>query len=145
MSKSAIYKRQISRAGTISWQLAQTFWVGGLWLLRFVMLPALEKIGLAPLLIEDVADGLSPLMVGFALFCAGLQALVLAQAEGLGSLWRDLRGQLLLTVLTMGLLFLVVRAWLPDAQRWLTFNYLVLAFCGVLLVLQPGPDESRRP
>lgn len=109
------------------------------------MLPALEEIGLAPLLIEDVAAGLVPLLVGFALFCAGLQALVLAQAEGLASLWRDLRGQLLLTVLAMGALFFAVRAWLPNAQYWLIFNYLVLAFCGVLLVLQPGPGESPRP
>ncbi|MDX4007597.1 DUF4149 domain-containing protein, partial [Pseudomonas aeruginosa] len=37
------------RAGAISWLLAQTFWVGGLWLLQFVVLPALAKTGLAPL------------------------------------------------------------------------------------------------
>ncbi|NIU61493.1 MAG: DUF4149 domain-containing protein, partial [Pseudomonas stutzeri] len=34
MSKSAISDRQPARAGFITWQLTQTFWVGGLWLLQ---------------------------------------------------------------------------------------------------------------
>ena len=78
MSKSVIFKRQPLRAGAISWQLAQTFWVGGLWLLHFVMLPALEKMGLAPLLIEEVDAALSPLLIGFAAFCVLVQGMVLA-------------------------------------------------------------------
>jgi hypothetical protein len=130
------------RAGGISWQLAQVFWVGGLWLLHFVMLPALGKFGLASLLVEEIASGLRPLLVGFAAFCAGLQMLVLAQAERWSSLWRDLRGQLLVTVLLMAALFFAVRAWQPQALWWLQFNYLVLAFCGLLLVLQPLPGTG---
>ncbi|WP_160082511.1 DUF4149 domain-containing protein [Pseudomonas sp. 8AS] len=141
MSKSAIFKRQPLRAGVISWQLAQTFWVGGLWLLHFVMLPALEKIGLAPLLIHTVDATLTPLLVGFAAFCALLQMLVLLQAEGGRSLWRDMRGQLLLSVLGMALAYFAVREWQPDAVRWLRFNYQVLALCGLLLVLQPLPGQ----
>jgi hypothetical protein len=141
LSKSAIFKRQPLRAGAISWQLAQTFWVGGLWLLHFVMLPALEKMGLAPLLIEEVNAALSPLLIGFAAFCVVLQAMVLAQAQGLPSLWRELRGQLLLIVLVMAVAFFAVRQWLPDAERWLLFNYLVLALCGLVLVLQPLPGQ----
>lgn len=141
MSKSVISKRQPQRAGAASWQLAQTFWVGGLWLLHFVMLPSLEKIGLAPLLIETIGAALNPLLVGFAAFCALLQALVLIQAEGVRSLWRDMRGQLLLVVLGMALAYFAVREWQPDAVRWLQFNYLVLALCGVLLVLQPLPGQ----
>jgi hypothetical protein len=141
LSKSAIFKRQPLRAGAISWQLAQTFWVGGLWLLHFVMLPALEKMGLAPLLIEEVNAALSPLLIGFAAFCVVLQGLVLVQAQGLSSLWRELRGQLLLIVLVMALVFFAVRQWQPDAERWLLFNYLVLALCGLVLVLQPLPGQ----
>ncbi|MDG9922073.1 MULTISPECIES: DUF4149 domain-containing protein [unclassified Pseudomonas] len=129
------------RAGAISWQLAQTFWVGGLWLLHFVMLPTLEKMGLAPLLIEEVNAALSPLLIGFAAFCAVLQGMVLAQAQGLSSLWRELRGQLLLIVLVMAVVFFAVRQWQPDAERWLLFNYLVLALCGLVLVLQPLPGQ----
>ena len=140
MSKSAIFKRW-PRAGDVSWQLAQTFWVGGLWLLHFVMLPALEKMGLAPLLIEEVNAALSPLLIGFAAFCVLLQGMVLVQARGLSSLWRELRGQMLLLALLMVALFFAVRHWLPDAERWLLFNYLVLALCGLVLVLQPLPGQ----
>jgi hypothetical protein len=141
LSKSAIFKRQPLRAGAISWQLAQTFWVGGLWLLHFVMLPTLEKMGLAPLLIEEVNAALSPLLIGFAAFCVVLQGMVLAQAQGLSSLWRELRGQLLLIVLVMAVVFFAVRQWQPDAAPWLQFNYLVLALCGLVLVLQPLPGQ----
>jgi hypothetical protein len=141
LSKSAIFKRQPLRAGAISWQLAQTFWVGGLWLLHFVMLPTLEKMGLAPLLIKEVNAALSPLLIGFAAFCALLQGMVQAQAQGLSSLWRELRGQLLLIVLVMAVVFFAVRQWQPDAARWLQFNYLVLALCGLVLVLQPLPGQ----
>jgi hypothetical protein len=141
LSKSVIFKRQPLRAGAISWQLAQTFWVGGLWLLHFVMLPTLEKMGLAPLLIEEVKAALSPLLIGFAAFCVVLQGMVLTQAQGLSSLWRELRGQLLLIVLLMAVAFFAVRHWQPDAERWLQFNYLVLALCGLVLVLQPLPGQ----
>ena len=101
------------RAGAISWLLAQTFWVGGLWLLQFVVLPALAKTGLAPLLVETVAAALTPLLIGFAGFCAVLQALVL------------------------------VCGLAPEAVRWLLFNYLAVAMCGLLLVLQPVPGRDE--
>jgi cell division protein FtsW (lipid II flippase) len=130
-----------ARAG---WLLAQTFWFGGLWLLRFVLLPALQQIGLAPLLVQSVADALSPMLVGFAGVCALLQGVVLVAERGVSSLWRDLRGQLLLTVLAFVLSYLSVSRMAPDAQRWLLFNYLVLALCGVLLVLQPVPGRDGR-
>ena len=67
--------------------------------------------------------------------------MVLVQAHGLSSLWRELRGQLLLIVLAMALAFFAVRYWQPDAARWLLFNYLVLALCGLVLVLQPLPGQ----
>lgn len=132
------------RAGGVSWLLAQTFWVGGLWLLRFVVLPALPKVGLAPLLVQEIAAVLSPLLVGFAAFCAFLQSLVLVQVAGASSLWRDMRGQLLLTVQVMAAGYLAAHYWLPDALRWLSFSYLVLALCGLLLVLQPVPGMGGR-
>ncbi|OBY93458.1 DUF4149 domain-containing protein [Pseudomonas sp. AU11447] len=131
-------------AGTISWLLAQTFWVGGLWLLQFVVLPALDKIGLAPLLVDSVSDALKPLLLGFAGFCVLLQVLVLWQARGFAAFIRETRGQLLLTVLVMVVAYFVVRQVAPDAQRWLLFNYLVVALCGLLLVLQPAPGRDER-
>lgn len=131
------------RAGIISWQLAQTFWVGGLWLLQFVMLPALTKIGLAPLLIDEIASSLRPLLVGFAAFCVVLQAVVLIQLSGFNALWRDLRGQLLLSVLLLAASHFVVRAGVVESPYWLVFSYLVMGLCGLMLVLQVAPGRER--
>lgn len=144
MSKSAISKPYALNAGAISWLLAQTFWVGGLWLLHFLVLPAMAKLGVAPLLVEEIGSSLRPLLVGLTAFCAALQVLVLVRAEHLASLWRDMRGQLLLTVLLVAASYFVVRHWWPEAERWLLFSYLVLAFCGLLLVLQPVPGATRQ-
>ncbi len=130
------------RAGIISWQLAQTFWVGGLWLLQFVMLPALDKIGLAPLLVAEIAGALRPLMVGFAAFCAVLQIVVLIQAAGFRSLWRDVRGQLLLAVVLLAASFFFAAApWLESA-RWMLFSFLMIGLCGLMLVLQEPPRAA---
>lgn len=142
--KSATPDRRSLNAGAISWLLAQTFWVGGLWLLQFVVLPALDKIGLAPLLVEAVADALKPLLLGFAGFCALLQALVLWQTRGFAAFARETRGQLLVAVLVMVAAYFVVRQVAPVAERWLLFNYLVVALCGLLLVLQPAPGRDER-
>jgi hypothetical protein len=130
------------RAPVIAWQLAQTFWVGGLWLLHFVLLPALGKIGLAPLLVQEVANGLRPLLVGFSVACVLLQGMSLVVALGLRALWRDVRGQLLLAVLLLAGSYFAARAgWLGD--YWQMFSYLAMACCGLLLVVQ-SPPEARR-
>jgi hypothetical protein len=143
-SRFVISKPGMRDAGTISWLLAQTLWVGGLWLLHFLLLPAIAKIGLASLLVEEISNALRPLLIGLAAVCAGLQVLVLVRAERLASLWRDSRGQLLLVVVAMAGNYFVVRQLLPDAELWLMFSYLVMAFCGLLLVLQPVPKKLRR-
>lgn len=126
----------------IAWRLAQTFWVGGLWLLHFVVLPALVHSGLAPLLAQEVGNGLRPLLVGLAVVCVLLQSMSLVAALGLRALWRDVRGQLLLASALLGLAFFVARAgWLTD--YWLMFSYLAMAGCGLLLVVQPTPEARR--
>nr|WP_250131975.1 DUF4149 domain-containing protein [Stutzerimonas nitrititolerans] len=122
--------------------MAQTFWVGGLWLLQFVMLPTLGKIGLAPLLVEEIAGTLRPLLVGFAAFCAVLQAVVLMQAQGVRSLWRDVRGQLLLAVLLLAASHFAAGGHLFESARWLLFSYLVIGLCGLMLVLQEPPRAA---
>ncbi|KAF1056935.1 MAG: hypothetical protein GAK44_00014 [Pseudomonas delhiensis] len=129
---------------TASWLLAQTFWVGGLWLLRFIVLPALDRAGLAPLLVQTLADSLQPLLVLFAGACVFLQVLLLVAVRGLGSLLRENRGQLLLLALAAAILYQGVTLVAPDALRWLLFSYLVLAVSGVLLVLQPPPGREGR-
>ncbi|MHA6495368.1 DUF4149 domain-containing protein [Pseudomonas borbori] len=138
-SRFAIFKPGARDAGSISWLLAQTLWVGGLWLLHFLILPAIAKSGLASLLVEEIGSSLRPLLVGLAAACAGLQMMVLVRVERLASMWRDTRGQLLLVVVVMAGSYFGVRALLPGSDLWLMFSYLVMAFCGLLLVLQPVP------
>jgi len=144
LSRFVISKPGSRDAGAISWLLAQTLWVGGLWLLHFMLLPAITKIGLASLLVEEISNALRPLLIGLAAVCAGLQVLVLIRAERLTSLWRDARGQLLLVVVLMAGSYFAVRELLPGAELWLLFSYLVMAFCGLLLVLQPVPQTLKR-
>ena len=143
--KSAISEGWRSlRAGAMLWQLAQMLWVGGLWLLHIGLLPVLGRIGLAPLLIDEVSSMLSALLVGFSAACVVSQILVLVQAKGVVSLWRDIRGQLLLMALYASTMYFVVRVQWPEAQQWALFSYLVLGFSGLLLVLQPVPGWGGR-
>ncbi|WP_282412198.1 MFS transporter [Pseudomonas sp. PS01299] len=126
------------------WQLTQMLWVGGFWLIYLGLRPVLGKIGLAPLLIDEVADAFEVPVAGFAAACVIFQALVLVQADGLASLWRDFRGQVLLMALYACAMFIAVRVGWPQAQRWQEFSFLLLGFSGVVLVLQPLPGWSGR-
>ncbi|MGH8438886.1 MAG: MFS transporter [Pseudomonas sp.] len=145
MSKSNTSDRRRGFAAAPAiWQLTQVFWVGGLWMLHFGLLPALGQIGLAPLLIEDIGSLMASLLVAFAAFCAGVQALVLIQAQGLASLWRDMRGQLLSMAMLACVVYFALRVGLPEALRWQLFCYLVLGLTGLLLVMQPVPGRARR-
>jgi hypothetical protein len=130
-------------AGSISWLLAQTLWVGGLWLLHFLLLPAIAHAGLASLLVEEISNTLRPLLMGLAAVCSGLQVFVLVRAKGLSSLLRDTRGHLLIAVEVMAGSYFVVRQLVATADLWLMFSYLAVAFCGLLLVLQPAPARVR--
>jgi hypothetical protein len=128
--------------GANTWRLAQTFWVGGLWLLHFVMLPALERIGLAPMLVEEIANTLSPLLVLLAVGGVLLQTLILLQAERFSALWQDLRGKLLVASFLVALAYGALHHFMPGALRLQLFCFLILALCGALLVLQPVPDAE---
>ncbi|MFC3606287.1 DUF4149 domain-containing protein [Stutzerimonas tarimensis] len=140
--KSGTFDSPRPGAGAISWQLAQTFWVGGLWLLQFVMLPAItQRTGLAPLLVEDIASSLRPLMVGLAAACAALQAMVLVRSQGVTSLWKDLRGQILVAVSALAALYLLADGLLPG--YWTLFSYMAIAVLGLMLVIQPIPGTGR--
>lgn len=141
MSKFVTSERMPFRAGAITWRLALTFWVGGMWMLHFVLLPMLEQAGMASLLVEGVADRLRPALVGFAAFCALLQLLVLLLVEGRRALL-DLRGQLLFAVLGLALLFFLARHWWPAELIWQLAGFLGQAFCGLMLVLQAGPGSE---
>lgn len=144
MSKSATFERPRGfAAAAVIWQLTQVFWVGGLWMLHLGLLPVLGKIGLAPLLIDDIGSLMASLLVAFAAFGCGLQALVLTRSQGLAGLWRDMRGQLLLMALLACAVYFVLQMWPAEQLRWQLFCYLVLGLTGLLLVLQPVPGRAR--
>lgn len=126
------------------WQLTQVLWVGGLWILHFGLLPALVKVGIAPLLVEDIARQVGTLLVAFASFCALLQAMVLIWAEGVRGVLRDLRGQLLCVVLVVCAMYFAIALVLTEAMRWQLFCYLILGVTGLVLVVQPIPSRARR-
>lgn len=140
-SRFAISNVAPVRAGAITWQLAQVFWVGGIWIMHFVLLNALEKIGFASLLIQEVAAYTRSLLVGVALVCIVLQLLVLKQTLPLKKMLKDTRGQLLLIAAALASSFFITQAIWPDAQYWLVYSYLALGMCGLLLVVQPVPTQ----
>lgn len=143
MSKFATSDRTAARdSAANAWVLLQTLWVGGIWTLHFLVLPGLASVGLASLLIEEVARTLVPQMVGVTLVAALLQLVLLVRRCGLSAPWPVRSGQLLLAVLAVSLAFLVSLMLWPQALRWQLFSYLLLAFFGVLLVLQPVPRKA---
>lgn len=131
-------------AGAITWQLAQVFWVGGIWMMHFVLLKALEQLGFASLLVQEVAQFTRPLLLGLALVCVILQLLVLKQTMSLRQLCKDLRGQLLLVALCLVVSFFVTQKIWPAAQYWLVYSYLAVGMCGLLLVIQPTPVRNAQ-
>ncbi|TBV07362.1 DUF4149 domain-containing protein [Pseudomonas dryadis] len=144
MSKSATSDpAAASGMATTLWLLLQTLWVGGLWILHFMVLPGLSAAKLAPLLIEEVARALVPQMVIVTLVCVLLQAGLLAKVAGLSALWRERRGQLLLATLVVALGLLASLEGWPQALYLQRFSYLLLAFFGLLLVQQPVPVRKQ--
>ena len=133
-----------SQAGASIWQLAQTFWVGGLVLLHLAILTVLDQTGLIPLLIHGFVGIPGALLVGFAGLCAVMQLAVLIRIERASSIWRDVRGLLLLVALVSAISYYGLRYWLPDAVHWLLMSYLFLGLAGLLLVLQPVPGRGSR-
>lgn len=132
--------RPMLHGSRVAWQLTQTLWVGAIWVTHFVLMPALEQFGMAPMLIEAIGNFMRPLMVGFAGVCALLQLLIIAVAPGV-RFWRDLRTQLLLLVMICVAALFGLRQ-VPGTEYVQIFGYLVIAFAGLVLVLQPRPDEG---
>lgn len=130
------------RSGRVAWQLTVTLWVGGVWMLHFVLLPALESFGLAPMLTEEIGSFMRPLMVAFAAICAVLQLIIVWTAVS-GDWWKDVRGQLLLLVLIAATVFFGAK-FIAAGDYIQLFCYLIMAFAGLVLVLQPRPDETGR-
>lgn len=130
-----------SRSWQVCWLLLQTFWVGGLWGLHFVVLPGIGRIGLAPLLVQEIRLGLVPMLLGLTACAVLMQGLVLARLCGLRALWRDLRGLMLIAAQSLIAIYFITRLLLPDQEYWLIFSYLAVAMCGLVLLLQGVPEK----
>lgn len=109
--------------------------------MHFVLLKALEKVGLASLLIQEVALYMRPLLVGIALVCIALQLWVLKLLMPWQQVLKDTRGQLLLACVALACSFFITLNIWPSAQSWLVYSYLALGMCGLLLVIQPLPRQ----
>lgn len=144
LSRFAISERGGFQAGAIAWRLALTFWVGGMWMLHFVLLPMLEQSGMASLLVESVVDQLRPVLIGFAAFCALWQGLILLSMTGPSGWARDVRGQLLLCVLLLAVAYAANLRWAPQWLFGQYFCFIAQALCGLFLVLQPVPQGAPR-
>ncbi len=109
--------------------------------MHFVLLKALEKLGFASVLVQEVGHYMRPLLVGLALICLLLQLLVLKQTMSVRQIYKDLRGQLLLVSVGLSCSFFITQTLWPAALYWLLYSYLALAMCGLLLVIQPVPQQ----
>jgi len=125
--------------GRVVWQLLLTLWVGSVWSLHFVFLPALEQSGLAPLLVDDAALTLRPAVLGISAVAMLLQLFVLV-VRVRGAIWRDVRAQVLVLALAAVGAFFLFRG--AGNQLLMLMSYLVVAFAGLVLAVQPRPDES---
>ena len=125
--------------GRVVWQLLLTLWVGSVWSMHFVFLPALEQSGLAPLLVDDAALTLRPAVLGISAVAMLLQLFVLV-VRVRGAIWRDVRAQVLVLALAAVGAFFLFRG--AGNQLLMLMSYLVVAFAGLVLAVQPRPDES---
>ncbi|GMQ55291.1 hypothetical protein YSKK_31550 [Halopseudomonas aestusnigri] len=125
--------------GRVVWQLLLTLWVGSVWSLHFVFLPALEQSGLAPLLVDDAALNVRPAVLGISAVAMLLQLFVLV-VRVRGAIWRDVRAQVLVLALAAVGAFFLFRG--AGNQLLMLMSYLVVAFAGLVLAVQPRPDES---
>ncbi|MBD1589170.1 MFS transporter [Pseudomonas typographi] len=142
MSKSFTFDR--SRVGATLWQLAQVFWVGGLYVLPLLLVPALRLMGLAPLLVDDVLHQAGQVLIEVASAGIVLQLVLLVAAHGWRTLPGDTRGQLLLLGLAACLIYLGAALAQAQGGRIQVGCYMLLGACGVLLVLQPPPGAARQ-
>jgi hypothetical protein len=122
----------------VVWQLLLTLWVGSVWSLHFVFLPALEQSGLAPLLVDDAALTLRPAVLAISAVAMLLQLFVLV-VRVRGAIWRDVRAQVLVLALAAVGAFFLFRG--AGNQLLMLMSYLVVAFAGLVLAVQPRPDE----
>lgn len=128
----------------VLWQLAQVFWVGGLWVFHVGLVPALKVSGLAPLLVQDVSAQIDRWLIGVAAVGLLTQLAVLARVRGVSAWWRLFSGKLLLAGFTACMGYYTLRYGVSVGERWQVFCFVVLGLSGIALVAQPVPTRARK-
>lgn len=126
----------------VIWQLVQMLWVGSLFLTHFLLLPALQTMALAPMLVQEVAESLRPVLVGLAVVGVIFQLVLLMQARKARWL-SDLRGWLLLSSLVLAAVFYALPMIGSQLQVVQGYCYLALSCVGLLLLVQPFPAVEQ--
>lgn len=145
MSKSSTSDRRL-RAPTLEgilWQLAQVFWVGGLWVFHVGLVPALKVSGLAPLLVQDVAVQIDRWLIGVAAVGLLTQLAVLLRLRGVAAWWQTFSGQMLLVGFAACVGYYTLRYGISAGERWQMFCFVILGISGIVLAAQPVPTRAR--
>ncbi|OLS62489.1 MFS transporter [Pseudomonas putida] len=127
----------------ILWQLAQVFWVGGLWVFHVGLVPALKVSSLAPLLVQDISVQIDRWLIGVAALGLLTQMAVLLRLRGVAAFGKLFSGKLLLVGFTACIGYYTLRYGVSAGERWQVFCFVVLGFSGIALVAQPVPTRAR--
>ena len=120
------------------WQLLLCMWLGAHMTALLLFMPMLNRIGFAPLLLQEVSNQLRPSLLVLTLMATAIQMLLVVRTGGLRSLLHELRGQLLIGawLLAMALLLAAGLDFSPAILRGL---YGALLGTGLVLLSQPLP------
>lgn len=128
----------------VIWMLAQTLWVGAHASYLLIFMPALQQIGLAPLLLSEVHAVVRPGLLVLTLMALGIQMLALWRSKPLMQWITELRGLLVVMAVVLCLLLLVAQSMQLTAAPWARLAYGGLLSMGLLLLIQPLPEAPAR-
>lgn len=128
----------------VTWMLAQTLWVGAHASYVLIFMPALRKIGFAPMLLNEVNTVMRPALLVLTLMALVVQLLALWRTKPLVAWVSELRGQLVLVALMLCVFLLVAQPLQVDASAWVRLAYGSLLSVGLLLLIQPLPEAPER-
>lgn len=125
------------------WQLMQTIWLGSHIAALLLFIPLLNKIGFAPILVQEVQNQLRPALLVMTIMASAVQMLVLVRVEGMSALIRQLRGQLLLAAWLLALLTLLGFGKGLFNADILRAMYGAMLGCGLVLLAQQLPGKPN--
>ena len=123
--------------------LAQTLWVGAHAGYLLVFMPALQKVGFAPLLLSEVHAVVRPALLVLTLMALLVQLLALWRTQPLVQWITELRGRLVLAGVALCVFLIGAPALQLLGEFWSRLAYGALLSVGLLLLIQPLPQAQR--